>query len=473
MSKLRFRARPRTIGSGAIRVAPVRLRGILGTIQWLGSSVVRELVRARGTLGFASAGGALGTPNPLGMPQADLVAPIVSVLPDYTAYQALSPRTRSAGWSYVEPRTGLTIVKLTDASVNGSHWHNSYGDGGPYASHPWQSGADWFVTVAGFSDAGGQTWRLFDVKITGTPTVTNGRDLTGGLAPSGDITFMFSNNPATPRIAYVSGSSLRRIDTATMTLANTGFFPRTGLGEGAWAHQDKNDEWFVGLSARNSGGFFYAFNAVTGQYITQPRGIYDELRIDRDGGRCLLGTGANNFGDWNLLTNTVTAGPTTPNHPIAHNASLRQRWAGPNWDLPNPGGIWKLSRSGGTYTRLPNLYTNGFFYQGEAHYSGCWVQPSVGLDEQWFCASGIRGAYTGHWMRIGIGLVKVDGTDVRLVANSYNSVAASGDYWLQVWANQSAGGHLIHFASDMAYSETGGSGRTDLFAAILPRTGGL
>src|SRR5439155_17452994 len=70
---------------------------------------------------------------------------------------------------------------------------------------------------------GGTGGPFFLVDFTPGVGVSNPRQLTGNLAPWMDLTFTFSNNPATPYYAYVSsgggsgGGTIRRFDIRTMT----------------------------------------------------------------------------------------------------------------------------------------------------------------------------------------------------------------------------------------------------------------
>ena len=97
--------------------------------------------------------------------------------------------------------------------------------------------------------------------------------------PSGDLAFTFSNNPATPQIAYVyTGSQLVRLNTATNQVQNTGNFPKSGGG--GWLQQDKNDAWFVYTSGPDQ---VTAWNSQTNQTLPRTFAGLDEPRLERDG----------------------------------------------------------------------------------------------------------------------------------------------------------------------------------------------
>ncbi len=425
-------------------------------------------------------GSTLGTPDPTLLPQADLTAfPITAIDPDYTAFNALSPRTQPAGWYYTDPVTGVTVVKLSEAGTpTASSCHGWYSDGGATTSHAWQSGADWYVTIMVYSDAGGQTAWVADLKITGTPTLSAWRTLTGQLAPS-ELGLSFSSNPATPQIAYiVSGGTLRRCNLAAgvMAVQNTGNFPRTtGTSGPPWMHQDKNDEWFV-FGTGNSTQ--YAWNANTNVLRTA---IYNanELRIDRDGGYGMLGfTSASQSRLWNFVDDTYVGLYTQAvSHEFAHNASMRNRWMGTNWNASRPFNHWigvntKAASDALTMDLTGTL--SSFFDVGEIHMAAQWVQYPANLDHQWCIAGGSSASSTtNRYGAKALGIVRADGQDIRILGHHYHA-HLSANYWDQnVWVNWSAGGHVVTCNTRLASSQSNENTRTDVLAFILPRSGGI
>lgn len=412
----------------------------------------------------------LGTPNPLALPQVDLVAPTTRLTANYTALNALDLRNKPLGYVWTDPHSGITCIKGSTLTYpHNSNKSNPYGDGGNYASHAWQNGSgDWCITHSVFSGSNQQTW-LVDIILTGANanTLTNWRQLTGSLAPSTDIAFSFSANRATPRIAYVyNGGAIRRIDTQTMALANTGLFPKTIPG--AWLHQDRNDEWFV---TSTTGGVITAWNANTG--VTRTCSVSaNEGRIDREGGGYVLLTGGT-ARLWDAATSNSAVGPAFLSDHNQHNASMRRRWMGTNWDLSSPWGVWKASNAAGALSAVEALYTNGFYAGSEIHWAGQWDQDvNGGYDQQWGLCSG-AGDNAGTWARRATGLVKADGTDARLVLFHQNLDYGS-DYWALPFNGISPGGHVVSVSTKWTTGEnTGGQAVTDIIFAIMPRTGGL
>jgi hypothetical protein len=422
-------------------------------------------------------GSTLGTPNPLALPQADLVAPVSTLTANYTATNALNLPSQPAGYTFTDPVTGCLAMKLTSNTIpvasTGSK-HNGYSDGGNFMSHAWQSGSDWYVTISVYSDAIGQSTWLVDMKLTGSgaPSLTNWRQMTGQLAPQAELCMSFSSNRATPRIAYVvNGSTIRRVDTATMTVVNTGNFPKAGLFAGpVWLFHDRNDEWFCWTT---TSGACTSWNSQTNYQVTASF-TANEGRMDREGGGFInLSEGAVQHRMWDSANNVYLG--TSDASPSAHCASLRRRWMGTNWDLASPGGVWKVANNTpSNLTVTPSLFTSGYFGGGsEIHWSGNWDQDvSGGYDQQWAVCAGLAGA-TGMYARKAVGMLKADGTDARTVGFHLNCWTG-GDYWELPFANISPGGHVITVSTRWATSDTvDGQANTDLLAFIMPRTGGL
>jgi hypothetical protein len=146
----------------------------------------------------------------------------------------------AAGQTYVDPNTGVTVLKLTSSSVPAANsgMSHGYSEGGPNISQPW-TGTDGQTYYTAKLDG----W-LVDVRY-GTLTTSNWRRQNS----NGEIGFAFSLNPATPRIAYVvSGKRVDRYNTATNQVENTGGWPWviTAAGDYAdWLQTQVNDTWLT------------------------------------------------------------------------------------------------------------------------------------------------------------------------------------------------------------------------------------
>src|SRR5437870_4807969 len=123
-------------------------------------------------------------------------------------------------------------------------------EGGDEVSLPYR-GATRAVLVHG-----GAYWL---VDFTPGVGVSNGRQLSGNLAPVQDQAFAFSTNPATPWYAYVSnGTSVRRLDIRTMTEAAGDGWPVNNEPVAVWLQQSENDglfAWMRGASGPTVAGY--------------------------------------------------------------------------------------------------------------------------------------------------------------------------------------------------------------------------
>jgi len=410
-------------------------------------------------------GGALGTPDPTLLPALAVSGSVTTVNPDYAAFQALDPRSKPAGWSYQDPVTGVTVVKLTAAGTpTTGDAHNWYADGGTLISHAWASGSDWYVTVFVFSADVGRAW-LVDLKITGTPSETNWRELTGSLRPQSDLTFTFSSVPGTPRIAYVvSSGTLHRINTATMTVEDTGNFPRAGMGSGpVWLMGGRLDRYF----STTVNNVVKLWDSQTNTSYTASQGA-NEGRLDREDDGSVFLTEQTGHGArlWNGPQGTLQSAAVGTLS--AHGASLRGMYMGTNWDLSSPWGVWRYQNTGSALSWTSALYRNGFFGGQEIHWSGNWIQNAG--DQQWAVGAGLAGV-SGMWAKRAVGMVRMDGANARLLGHHYNNWG-SQDYWALPFVQFSAGGHVVTVNTRLAYSDSNENSRTDILAYIMPRSGG-
>src|SRR5882762_5763537 len=155
-------------------------------------------------------------------------------------------RTLAAGQTYVDPTTGTTVLKLTDATVPTANtgMYHGYAEGGPNISQPWVGTDGQTYYTAKVSD-----W-LVDIRYS-TFTPLNWRP----ISYRGEIGFAFSMNPATPRIAYVvNGKQVNRYNTATNAIENTGHWPWIIAAAGDspdWLQTQMNDTWLVGMLQTN------------------------------------------------------------------------------------------------------------------------------------------------------------------------------------------------------------------------------
>ena len=442
----------------------------------LAASVISGLARVKPAAG----GDGLGDPDLTQLIQCDITYPVTRIDPDYSSWQALSPRTQPSGWKYTDPTSGLTCIKVTSATVpysnTGMTSGQGYCDAGNPMSLPWELDGDWYVTIATFHGGDQRTW-LVDLRLTGSgaPALESGtwRELTGSLAPQADVAFSFSN--VTPQVAYsVNGTTVHRIITedGSMALADTGNFPWViGMSVGAspWLMHDKNDDWFVSTS--ESSGQVRVWQSSTDTKRTSPY-TANEGRMLRDGHVLHSNISGDNFRVWNLAANTHSS---LINGITQHGGSLQSRMAGSNWDSYENGcwdASWKATPTSWLFDIFDEDGTN-VYDGGEAHHSGHWIQDvSGGYDGQYVLGGATHSSTVPNWCKVGMVLFNLDGTDARYVGPSYCGPYGATGYWYYglPWPNANPTGHVITFTCAMAYSNSVRHSRYDLFAVIMPRS---
>jgi len=153
----------------------------------------------------------------------------------------------AAGGSYLDPVTNRRVWRVTDATtpVANERGNIDYADGGPFISLPWTAAGKTKYTILHVARVPPNNHYLVDFNYT-DEVFENRR---GPVASTQELTWAFSCNPATPRIAYyMTPTQIRRYDTALDADANIGNFPHTpaflGGLEADWFSVDKDDRWF-------------------------------------------------------------------------------------------------------------------------------------------------------------------------------------------------------------------------------------
>jgi hypothetical protein len=335
---------------------------------------------------------------------------------------------------------------------------HDYSDGPNEVSLGWGPNSDTHTLLIGASQGTGNYYLVDFLRGAG---FSNYRRLP--VQPARDLCFTFSN--VQPQIAYiVTGSQVVRFNTATMAVENTGNFPLTVSAFG-WLQHDKTDTWFAGLLADNI--TVWAWNSQTNQYLTHYESWTNEGRLERDGRYIAITNTNSTFRLWDLSTNTF--GPVQSdaiNYWLGHNADLRGMWVSTDVNASAPFDLDRYVPSGGQIVKS-RFYNNS---GGAAvHHSGNWVQSDADLGgtltRQWSVFSGVENdafTATAAWKQ-GIGVVRVDGSDARLLVHHYDLNPASLDYYADPFAQLSPDGKLVIFNSNM-----NGAPRYDLFVAELP-----
>jgi chitodextrinase len=426
-------------------------------------------------------GGPSGAPNPLLLPAA-----ITSQHPLLTAYDALNVPAIVAGGTYFDPTTGVKVYKLTSAVfplANTLGLSHDYAEGGAELSLP-HTGTTRTAIVRNRDTL---AWWALD--FTPGVGVSNPRILPTALQPNIDIAFAFSQNTATPYHCYVgTADAVKKFDVRTMTeVVGSGFPIAEPASYPCWLQLSKNDEFLVymlGANGPNVVGYDTA-SQTRKMGVGGPGGMFgtftvNEPRVDRAGRYIAyaIGTGSGTpgdptvvFWDFNTATFTWVAPRLPPNNaggtgiPFGHVASLCRRFAGVQWDGSYPPPYWELDPSvpnsqvvlsGGTCSGIP------------LHCNGNWVQPTVGVDDQWYLMSqygSLESAPpfdTVAWLFPGGILLSTSNGQRRALVHPYS---VSNDYWRLTFAKFSTDGAYVMFNSDMH-----GTGRTDVFIAEVPTT---
>jgi len=379
-------------------------------------------------------------------------------LSNTAAYTTLGVASQPAGFSYQDPVTGVRVWKVTSSttpSANSGAGHD-YSDGPNEVSLGWGAGNNTHTILVGVPQ--GVAYYLVD--FTRGVGFSNYRRLP--VQPGRDLCFSFSDLPSQPRIAYIiTGGQIVRFNTASMLVENTGFFP-LNLGMFGWLQHDKTDGWFAGLTTDQTVAF--AWNSQTNQLLTHGETWLNEPRLERDGRYIALTNSNNTMRLWDLSTNTF--GPTQNdaiNIWLGHNANLRGQWVTTDVNATAPFDLDRYYPSGGQIAKTRFLTNSA---GPGVHHSGNWVQSDAelggDLNRQWSVVSGVDNTAftaTALWKR-GIGIVRSDGTDARLLVHHYS---VTGSYWGDPFAKPSPDGKIVIFNSDM-----NGSGRYDLFVAEVP-----
>ena len=222
--------------------------------------------------------------------------------------------TVAGGESYLDTVSGVRVWRATSenypcAGNTGLRAHD-YGDTNQI-SHEWGDG---YQTII-IRTCG--EYHLVDFKRG--VGFSNWRTFAPGAHPDSDLSFVFSNNPATPRIAYsLSGGALIRYNTATNQVENTGNFPKTGWDARGWLQNDITDTWFVANSTSQTS--CKAWNSQTNDSREKTIPAFDECHLENRGRYVELNTGIGGDSVWDLQTDIVTPFNPPTGH-IFHMAS--------------------------------------------------------------------------------------------------------------------------------------------------------
>ncbi len=374
-------------------------------------------------------------------------------------------RTLTSGQKYTDPVSSMTVLKVTDANtpISNTRAHHDYSEGGPYISQPWlgTDGNTYYTLMVAVEP----NRYLVDMRYDNM-TLSNWRiiDL------DGDVSFAFSLNPATPRIAYVELNSLssvvQRYNTATNRVENTGNWPwRPGAGSINWLQTQLNDTWLVAMGNNTTVVAFRPSDATQRSYA--PSNL-DEPHIDREQPYAYLAVG-NQIYVCNLTTGAppflAPGDPTWSYHPNSlensdHSAPLRGHLVG----VANSANL-KYYR----YDVLANVTTSytGVYnvagFPGEEHRAGQWVfNNGDGNTSQWWAIDPSGSDDSNARIRSGmIGMSNTDGVNSPRILAVHNSTGGS-NYQVQPHVTIAPDGKFVMWTSDSH------STRTDVYVVRVP-----
>ncbi len=383
-------------------------------------------------------------------------------VPNLVAYLALNVPSQPAGFSYNDPVTGVKVWKVTSSTtpIANPHAGHDYADGPNEVSRGWGTNNNTH-TILFYAGTPGVGSPYYLVDFTRGVGFSNYRQLPAAAQPARDLCFSFSSVAGQERIAYIiNGNQLKRFNTATMQVENTGFFPLTGTFQ-QWLHQDKNDVWFVGLQ---DGSTAFAWNSQTNQLLTHAESWLNEARLEHDGRYIALTNTNNTIRLWDLATNTFGPTQSDPiNIWLGHNANLRGLWVTTDVNASAPFDLDRYYPSGGQIVKTRFLTNSA---GAGVHHAGNWVQSDAelggNLNRQWSFVGGVdNDAFTATalWKQA-IGVMRADGSDSRLLVHHYGT---NPTYAEDPFVKPSPDGKVVMFDSNML-----GSGRYDLFIAEVP-----
>ena len=314
-----------------------------------------------------------GTPNFLALPVMSRQMPPVSTF--------ASRRALSANSYFTDPLTGVSVLKVTDATTDTSTSGvgTNYSEGGPFISQRW-GGTKYTMRLG--------PGILIDIDKTG------GTSNRRSMPSAGDTSFGFSMNPATPQLAYyLSNSSLFAYDTATNANVAMTHIPIGGRDFGPSLNNTPYIEWltvvqddWMTFQASNPADAPFGnkrlvfFNALTGETVITICDDNNQLHPSRDGSSAFLATNNEYLTAsriWRRATNDqITITGANGGHP----AALIGAWV----DINPQGGDFFTTRFNLTGTAANVTSGRDVFSSTGTHHAGQYPQPDVPLAQQYY-----------------------------------------------------------------------------------------
>lgn len=413
--------------------------------------------------GDGSASGSSVVPNFGALPAAVVGA---ATAPLTTAYDLLSIPSRSVGYGYADPYTGITIYK---GSASG--WDGKGGTIiGPDYSKAGRIGRNdgniypWLA----YNPTGSRCWSVGHFnKATGASTCKMTNE--GATIIRNELCAAFS--AVTPYILYTyAGNAIHKYDVSgtAFTQISSGFFPKSLA---AYTHGETNnahfgvsadDRWFVIMQGQG-GPWVTVWDSLNNAvYESQMNGAggrpsVDEPTIDADGRYVVIKTQTSCW-VWDSVTgvfNQTNGSLQSPTHLSAcrgyafggeSNAADNSRW----WNMVTGAG------TGATVFDDPV-----FRHQSQNNCGGYFDQPSSASQYVTHCNSGGGGA--GTCLNQAIGIFRLTGGFRRVLCHTYH--IPGGDYNSDYpWQSFSPDGLVVGWKSSMNVN----GGRQDQFFGLVP-----
>ncbi len=416
--------------------SPWRPRPVGGALAILGAALV-----------FLGCSGSTGDGGGNPPPPAGSADPTLLPLAPTTA-PGTAPNVQ-AGDSWTDPVSGVRVWRLTDANTPATNGegHHDYSNGSTQVSRGWGLNQNTH-TVLVWAD---EYWLVDVARGVGL-----GNWRRPVIEPQADLCWTFSNNPATPQIAFVlDNGTLYRVNTATNQQENAAGFPRDSMGGGdaCWLMNSASDDWF----STHMNGTTRAYQVSTGLLASTSGG--GEAYLDRNGRYIIQ---PNESGPTSQIWDPVTDNKdpsTLPNSHFVHGATLRG--IAVTHDVDQGGGITPLYTTDlSTGDVVPTF--NWPVYSANYHLAGQWIQSETGA-AQWILRSPEGGPFgaTPAPCNRAICLFRANGVGgIRQLAFHYTSDGAS--YWHTAKATWSPDGKMVLFSSNR------GGTRGDAFLAEVP-----
>jgi hypothetical protein len=418
-----------------------------------------------------------GTPDPTLLPVATGQGAVSAAAYTALAYYSASgtplgtnPRNMPVGSYYVDPTTGVRVVRLTSPTApftaGSGSWMNGvdYAEGGLRIGRP--TGSRYVIPVAPVGSGGGQDYRLITFDLSSYAVAVR------AVAPGGSDEITRAMSYVTPNVMYsISGGYLRKWNVAGATAVEivSAPFPKDlrgalhGQSSFQWLSMSDDDRWFC-MMAGFSGPWLVGFDAQTNTVTEKQVNGIDEPKMDKDG-RYVWARGSTPY-VWDMQANTLTSVSGARPAYDGHGGTAR----GYAFGNPNDGrAAWSINLRSASPTYQ---YLGAAFNLDNVYHQGGWVDQAAGATTAQWVVVGYQTGGSGEPSPIkyrygALGLYKLDGSDHRLLANAQNSGNINGtpDYYANtLWPNFSPDGKFLLFKSNQLVAD----GFSSLFAAILP-----